>query len=314
MSSAHHRNRPHNTHGAKRPSRQLHYVLVFCAVIAWYGVVTLFFAQPEVRISEIRVEKTYLLGENEVLATTQEALTKKFLSIQRDNRILIPRKHIRQLLKDTYPAITKVRLRMKGFDLLRVIITERPPLHLHCVDDPTQQSGEYCVYLDLSGIAFAQAPFIPNGDFYKFYTDHSPDESILLQKPVPKEHIALVDTLVEEFHKIGIVSHSARVNDTGFELSLHDIDGKLFAKDSHVRGIFKDLTSTRPPDRFAFITRTLLLDGALAQELKGRYDALYYVDLRFGENVYYQLQSAKPKKIIEVPQDEQPITTEEVPS
>jgi hypothetical protein len=157
---------------------------------------------------------------------------------------------------------------------LKVIIEERSPFALWC--------GTSCYILDDQGVVFAPDSDVASSSLpsqYVFSGELSTSTFAVTSPPYGEvfagEHFTGINDLLNSLHTQGLVpTGAAIVNDSDFSVPL-------------TQGFYIKASYGEDPN--ALTKNLMLILGADA--LKGRTSDLEYVDLRFGNRIYYKFKS-----------------------
>lgn len=244
--------------------------LVLIFLLVWWFCNASFLAITHVEVS----------GTNAVPATAVEQAVRTDMTgsyawlFAKSNVFLYPKKTIEANLLAQYPTFKSVGVRAKDFHTLAVVAVERVPFALWCGAAPIATST--CMLLDAGGVAYAEAPQY-SGDVYKKYfgalsTTTQPRQFLTESTFHSLSALALAlekKNAPDSAEQVTVDEHSdVRVHFSGgYELLFAggDDSGDVFSRFS--------LTLTAAP----FTTHPL--------------SDFEYIDLRFGDKVYYKLKN-----------------------
>jgi cell division septal protein FtsQ len=260
----------------RRAQRRRFIVLSVINVLLVVSVV-LFFWQLSylslVRIDTIAIGGTRTVSKDEVGKHVRDALsgTVAFVFSKR-NALLYPKRAITQDLTASFPRIAEVRVGTKGLHTLSVEITERQPAGIVC--DATNASK--CFFLDASGFLYAPAPSSLGSAYVRFVIPLS-GEPVGTRLLGSRAFSDLQDFLHSLF-ALSFLPTSVTIAKTDLTLSVR-------AGNETVRL----LVSREEP--YATTTQNLssLLsaDGFSVKNIE-------YIDLRFGNKVFYREAADTP--------------------
>jgi hypothetical protein len=244
------------------------------------------------RVPKWNVEGVEVAGNNIVDSVLIEEVAQEHLSgsylwlIPKTNYLLIPKGSIRKELGERYKRLTDIKLGINNRKL-SVGVAERTGVYTWCGDslppEGTLAEDTKCYFMDETGYIFDVAPYFSGDVYFKYFG------SILDSQNPPGNTF-----LSEDFSVIN--SFKDTVAGMGVEpVAMHVKEGK-------VAEIY--LTSDRmPPNSQKIIFNTdddlvrlaenlsaTLSSDALAGDIKKKYNSLEYIDLRFGNKVYYRFK------------------------
>ena len=254
----------------------------------------------KINISEIKIS-----GNKVIETATIESIVKNDLSgyylkvIPKTNFLLYPGGRIKSDLARTFKRLGNINLSVKDFRTLEVDVSERTALYTWCGDTffnpengdsfPSPEAGgsnteEKCYFMDENGYVFDKAPYFSGEVYLKFYgytSSHNEDPlGSYYFKPDFGKLVSFRDTLA----KAGLKISSFYVKDNG------DIGVFLSSSSPGTIGpeiIFK---SDADFEKIAENLQTVLATDPIQSDFKNKYSSLLYIDLRFGDKVYYKFK------------------------
>lgn len=228
--------------------------------------------RPALRIQTVRVEGAQTVASTTLQQFVRQRLLGAYLGvIPRDNIFVYPKGRIEKEVRAAYPVFATVAVHADNFSSLSLAVSERQPKETWCGGSP--DAPQPCLFLDESGVAYGAAPAFSGSPYVRYYGPLPGDElpKQFLSPDVARALFALIDAVGEkagEVQSVSIDSNDDMQADfaSGFVLkfSLDDDSAKIF-------------------QRFA-----LALQSApfTAHPLS----AFLYLDLRFGDKLYYKLK------------------------
>lgn len=258
----------------RRRTRALWFLaaLLIIAGIA-YGVSYLSYL-PQFTVTDVTVTGTQVIPSRVVVAYVETILydgSYHFLS--RQNILLYPKLAIESALVKNFPRVASATLSRRSLlaQAVNVTITERQPLALWCVDGT--QSGE-CYVMDNGGFIYASAATsTPTSGEYTFSGGVATSSPVIGQTFATGHvlgMIALFKLLSQEDNLTP--TGAAVLNDRDFDVSL--------SQGFSIKASFGENADTLSRDLGLILS---------SDALQGRENELQYIDLRFGDRVYYKL-------------------------
>lgn len=227
---------------------------------------------PRFQISDITVEGTYVIDQEEVRSVVQSDLAGWRLWIfPRTSSLLVNDKAIEAKLKKQFTRIETVVVKRDNLHTLSVSIKEFDPVYLWCTET------DACYFMDMEGVVYGEAPVFSGSAYPKIFTG-APLEAL------PFVGIKEADlTQIAEFQKrlseINITPIAFRLR-TPRELTIDFLHNKTIAELRVDRA-----TSTDTSLEYLFSgIRTEPLSSLFASEHK----KLLYIDVRFSNKVVYK--------------------------
>ena len=206
--------------------------------------------------------------------------------IPKSEYFFVSPKTLMSSIQNNFPEIQSVSIEKKFAKTLIVSFEERLAWGIYCggirysdsdVASTTAESagdldGVNCVYIDGGGFAFSPAPYLFGSLTKKVFSDN-PDVAIG-SSPVSLELLSFYDGIKDIYSEFSLPVTALVVSTE----SLKDI--RLYSGSWYA--IF---------DRQADIGKLKpVIQGLFKNELTGKFDRLEYIDIRFGNKVFYKLK------------------------
>ncbi len=215
---------------------------------------------PKFRIQKIPVSGNETLGAQEIISGVSDSLKGfRFVILPRDNILILAKEEISNSLLSAFPRVKNVSLDRNFPDSLAVTIIERRPAALFC-------NGEDCRFIDEDGFIFDEAASFSGNVYVKFYSEIGEAEIGTINNF--KRIMDFANLVLEENIKI-----------TDIVLAEEGLR-KFFTSDGwHI------LLNENDNIQAAFENLKLTLG-----QIKENRQNLEYIDLRFGNKVYYKFK------------------------
>ena len=257
----------------RRRRAYLRTILIFTAILFILGGIVGLTYLPSLQIEEV-----VILGQTSVSAADIKDMVERELRgmhlfvFPKRNIFLYPDDAITALLTHAFPKLRSVEVSFHTFRSIKILVSERDPAALWCGAAP--QEGGPCYLLDSDGFAFALAPEFSGAAYVRHFGSLSKAEPLRSQFLNPEAFRSL-SSLVRA---LGAASgdEPEMVVVEGGDIRLSFIEGyeARFALADAPEEIVKRLT-------LAFE----------AEPLKSiSHSRFSYIDLRFGNRLYYKLK------------------------
>ena len=225
-------------------------------------------------LSALRVSTVSVAGAQTLSSSTIEAFVRERLAgaygyvFPKDNIFLYPKRPITAALMAAYPSLASADVHASDFHSIAVNVVERAPRALWCEEN-------HCFFMDENGVVYGEAPTFSE-PVYTVY------RGVLTGNTLPKQFLspaefqglsALVDAIAqklpgERIDRVAVdANKDVRISfASGFEL--------LFALGDQGGDVFERLTLA--------LTAEPLTKHKLSE--------FEYLDLRFGDKLYYKLK------------------------
>src|SRR3989344_4952418 len=235
------------------------------------------------RISGLNIKGVEISGNNvvdteNIKEVVNEKLTGKYLwFFPRTNVLFYPSDKIKTDLYEKFQGLQDINLRINSKGVLEISVSERSAIYTWCGKVPLDAGGvtQKCNFMDKDGYVFDEAPYFSGEVYFKFYGG-------VLEKPSP-----IFSQLVlfkENLEKNGLKISSIYVADDG--------DGKVFLSSAGKSATEGQIRFKTDADLEIVVVNlvTALAAEPLKSEFKNKYSLLSYIDLRFGNKVYYKFK------------------------
>lgn len=251
-------------------------VLILCAAL-FYGVSWASYL-PQYNVSGITISGAKDMKE-EVIKRSLDAVLDdgSYRILSRRNIFLYPRAQLEETITASFPLVKSARITRSSFltTTIAVTIEEREPFARWCTADDTR-----CYFMDESGFVYTPVPESAGtstpqtmpGTLYVFKGDI--DSSA---EPVGQWFV--------QAHLPGLLSLLKFVGQAGFTALGAEVDGQDIVVPLKEGFLLK--ASFGADANMLAKNLELVLSSDV---LKGKSDSLEYVDLRFGNRVYYKLK------------------------
>ncbi len=177
-------------------------------------------------------------------------------------------------LREEFPRLENVQIAKEFPDKLILTATERSFWGIFCAS-PQSSSTPQCVYIDPSGFAYDDAPEMEGSLILDIYSDGG--EAVIGKPAVDTATMELFQFLAEK------TAESAGAAITGYELRTR-VPSEIRVKVADGFTVIFDRNAD-------FTNSFRVLKRVLDDEIKEKRGQLDYIDLRFGNKVFYKLRS-----------------------
>ena len=219
-----------------------------------------------VKISNIYINDTTFFDKKDIEKIAKEELEGRYLMVFGKNNIfLLPRKNIENKIKNFSSSIKKVTLTLSGINSISIKIEEYQPVAVWCNDS--------CYFLNENGFIFSKAPVGYDKNLAQFH-DWVHDDPMGKTYTDP-ETFGKIITLINLIAKVPLKIVSINTDD-GLTFNLHtDVGTRLLYEIND------------NPEDVANNLNTVLEKDAIN---KAQLNNIDYIDLRFGNKVYYKIR------------------------
>jgi len=265
---------------ARRKRLILKAVFFLLGFLIFVAGITAFFYIPGFRIKEISISGAEILDTGQFKGEIANLLKGKFLKIiPYDNIFIFPAGKITAELSQKFPILKKITIARDFSQNLSVEIEERKPEAIWCltftndlIATSTIPTADSCAFVDEKGFIFGLAPLFSGTIFLKFF-DKRGQPSVIGKEMIPDA----------EFQKLRAFKDLLIKNDINVV--------KIILKDEGIYEVYSKegwyiLLNAKNEPNPSFNNLKLVLDT----QIKEKRAKLEYIDLRFGQKVFFKLK------------------------
>lgn len=259
-------------------------VLIFLLLIIFIFLLSRLSGISAIQITDIEVLGNSSVSKNEIISLIKkETAGNYYMLFSKNNPFLFPRKTIEEKILNDFKKIEKAQVKFRGFNTLILSIVERKPDFLWCAtrsnsENHKDENSVGCYFLDKEGMVFSVAPDFSGNVFMRYYgllDDADPIGKIYM----PSAKFKKITLFVNSLKNLGLVATLFRAeSENDYEIYL----------ENGSRIIFDD---RQPFDKTLDNLRSILTEIGLGENLGTNSSIkLNYVDLRFGDKVFYKMK------------------------
>lgn len=266
----------------KNAARKRRAIMLSVTVVVFVVGLALLSRIPAFAITEVTVSGNKVLESAPLHNAVAAKLEGNYLHLfSRRNFLLYPKRSIEEVSLGASARIANVDVTRKDKHTLAVVITERDPAYVWCGEVyPVDTLAPKCYFLDLSGFAFADAPYFSGDAYFKFY---GPLGGGIGTQFLDTSTVQSLSNAAEAFRGIGF-SPVALAADARGEYLLYI---KVPEADPQNYPVIKFRNTNDTTAILANLDAALLVEP-LATKMKENISTLKYIDLRYDNKVYYK--------------------------
>lgn len=280
---------------AKRRRRVLYIkvaAIVF-VVASFVGVPAYLLSQPEVTIHQISISGNEIVPTRALEALAWKELKGKYAYVYpRSNSFIFPRSSIEASVLESYKRIKNARVSFDSFTSIHLQVEERTPFALWCresielvnvseIATSTEESTSVgldehtsCYFLDREGFIFSEAPRFTGTVYFVYEGAVNEDDPVGVQF-IPEEEFTQLTFLVDALRASDAYAVKlAHTDDGDFELILKEGGKLIFGGEQSLSLVLDNFNTALTSDTFS----------------ERSVDEVEYIDLRFGNRVYYKFK------------------------
>lgn len=264
-------------------------------LISVFGLVAVFALLAYLsRLNSLNITEVQIIGnkivEAEAIKTTVEgSIAGKYLwFFPKTNMLYYPQNFIKNELQDKFKRLKNINLSIENNKILKVSVSERTALYTWCgalAPDPALTNGDAgkCYFLDEDGYVFDEAPYFSGEVYFKFYGLDSLSANTPLGFYFSKQNFKQLVSFKDTLTSIGLKPIALYTKDDGDVevflssngVSLTNGPKIIFRADADFQNVAENLEAA-------------LTTEPLQSKFTKNYSTLLYIDLRFGNKVYYK--------------------------
>lgn len=280
----------------KRKRKILKVKIIFFSVLTLILLVGLCFLSrwKEINISNIQIIGNKIVDTAVIDKVVQEELNGYYLwVIPKRNSLVVPRSKIKKRLEAEFKRFENVDLEVRDTKVLEIFVTEHKALYTWCGEDLKfyneilsldDEEEKNCYFMNEAGYVFDKAPYFSGNVYFKFFGAlDKKTENPLGQSYFPENFSKMV-SLLDSVKSFDLKPASLFIKDDT-DIILY-LKSNTFSPDSH-KIIFN--TNSDIPKILENLHASITTEP-LKSELEKKYEDLLYIDLRFGNKIYYKFR------------------------
>jgi hypothetical protein len=267
-------------------------VIIVIALFVLAGSCAYFSRLDGLNIKEIKVEGNKVVDESVIVEAVNSELAGKYAFLYPKTNVLIyPEMDIKNSLLEKFPRLASVDLDATDRKTLFINVSEREAKYMWCgekmplsVNVESLRTEEKCYFMDEEGYIFDEAPYFSGEVYFKFYGgggDENPEGASPAGSHFAPGNFKQLETFKDVLAGMGlkpVVMHILDEEDVEIYLARSGLGmgPKIIFRSS------ADLKNTAE-NLQAALTTDPLMSG-----FKNKYAKLEYIDIRFGNKVYFK--------------------------
>ena len=236
-------------------------------------------------INNIEISGNQVVDTDAIKTVIEQQISGKyFLLFPKTNVFFYPKNSIVESLQNNFKIFKDINISIKNTKTLEVSLTERKALYTWCGLVPPTSGPNNCYFVDQDGYIFDEAPYFSGEVYFKFYgtpdgnLKSSDPSGLYFSQPYFQQLVSFRDMLVS----LGLNPVSLYVTDDG------DVQVFLSSGNTTSSGPEILLKLNADYENVAENLEAALTTEPLQSEFKNKYSTLQYIDLRFGNKVYFK--------------------------
>lgn len=247
---------------------------------------------PRLNIRTVDILGNKILDSDELASRVEADIAGRYLWLfPRSNFLIYPRERVKRDLLGEYKRIAAIDVSLKNTDTLDVTVSERQAAYAWC-GTSVAAADSTCYFMDDAGYIFDQSPYFSGDVFFRLYGAPTPGPDSAPGSPLGSTYLPGQLGAILSFRDL-LVGLGLRISGfesgTGGDMAFYLDSGAAIADSPRI--LWK---SDADQTRIAENLKTALDTDPLATEFKKKYADLAYIDLRFGDKVYYKFNGPAP--------------------
>lgn len=247
---------------------------------AWGSIYVL--RLPELQIKNVIISGLVSMEEESVKKEVYKNLSGSYFGfVPKRSYFAVNPSYLKQSIRDFFPRIEEISITKNLPDVIRLKVKERILWGIFCVVDSETQKKEaparQCAYMDKTGFAYEGAPL-----FFGILIPKIKSSGAKLEIPGQILDPALMEELVF------LAEETAK--NTGVEVTEYELSPEIPAEIKVLTGEGFKIFFKRESD---YKNSFQVLKTVMEEEIKDKRSELDYVDLRFGNKVFFKYRTAQ---------------------
>ena len=240
----------------------------------------------QLNIDEMEVRGNRIVSTEEIESVPREQTAGYYLwFFPKTNIFVYPKNTIAEELKKKFKRLKDVNFSIKDNKILEISVTERETKYLWCEgglqkdvtstskNDVSLSQEKQCYFVDDDGFVFDEAPYFSGAVYFKFYgknfSSFNFTKLLAYKQAFESAGLKPVSLYIEDNGDVRVFLSAKKSSDLGPEI--------IFKADAELQKVIDHLD-------------TALKTEPLLSDFKNKYSSLLYIDLRFGNKVYYKFR------------------------
>ncbi|OGG54833.1 hypothetical protein A3D62_02235 [Candidatus Kaiserbacteria bacterium RIFCSPHIGHO2_02_FULL_49_11] len=235
--------------------------------LLWWGA-----TRPALQIQDIAVSGNEVVTADEIKSIAGRVLSGTyFFLFPKSNTLWYPQGDIEATILSSFERLKEVSVSRENLTGISITVAERSPASLWC----RELGNVTCYFLNDEGLIFAKAPDFTGNVFFRFYGGIEASDPIGKTYLQEHEEFSRAIGFIEALRGVGLLPIELRVvNGEDMELIMEDGTRVLISRNRDFSETFENLK--------------IVLDSETFKKRAGL--DIDYLDLRFGNKIYFKLQ------------------------
>lgn len=225
-------------------------------------------------IQSVQVFGNTVLETEQILSVVEENISGYFFWLfPRSNFLFWPEGKTKDDLSQTFKRLQNIDFTLDGSGNLSVLVSERQGKYTWCGEEKKEGESLVCYFMDEEGYVFDQAPYFSGDVYFKFFGP-------IVDSSFTPDLYPKLREFRENLITMGFKPVALYVKKDG------DIEIELSSVSEKIPKIF--LKSDFEVEQTSETLQSALRTDPLISNMKNKYKSMEYIDLRFGNKVYFK--------------------------
>lgn len=241
----------------------------------------------KLEIQKIEVSGNKIIQTQNIIKVVESELSQRYFFVfSKKNFLIYPKNQIASRLAEEFQRLTDIKVSLLNINSLEVELSERAGFYTWCGDYPpdleTIEEDLDCYFVDQVGFVFDEAPYFSGDVYFRFFGGLEVN-SKPIGSTISKDIFSQLLVFKSNIEKMSLNPVAVFIKNDG------DIEYLL---SKNTKGIFPKilLNSKNDLGKTTENLQTALGSEPLKEELAKNYSNFEYIDLRFGNKVYYHFK------------------------
>lgn len=260
-------------------------LLLLAAILIILGVIAYFLRNSIFNISGINITGNKVVDAQMIQETIDADISGNYLWIfPKSNILFYPKNQIETDLNNKFQRLKNISISVNNKKTLEVSVDERTGIYTWCGATIPQNidSSQKCYFMDMDGYIFDEAPFFSGEVYFKFYGPVEEKGGKPLAAYFAKDYFTKIVSFKKTLEDLKLKPVAADVTGDG------DLEMYLSSASKSASGPKIILKVDADFNKVAENLEAALTTEPLLSGFKNKYSDLQYIDLRYGNKVYYK--------------------------
>ena len=239
-----------------------------------------------INIDNIKISGNRVVDTADIERVAEDNISAYYMWLfPKTNFLIFPKEKIISDLSSNFKRLKSVLIDVDEVKTMNIVVTEYEGKYLWCGNEPViveVDTDQKCYFTDSDGYIFDEAPYFSGDSYFRFYGKTDEVKEIPTGSYFRKNDFIKISSFVENLKKINLKPAGLYIQDNG------DIDVYLSSDITPPGGPKIMVNIDSDFEKVIENLQSAITTDPLMSDFKNKYSSLNYIDLRFGNKVYYK--------------------------